>query len=339
MHYSGHALRRFAAGAPPAGGSQRLDDDPVMQFARAALFGLSDTPRWLPCRYLYDARGSELFERISRTPEYYPTRTEASILTREVHTIRHITGPVTLIELGSGNSSKTDLLLEEYTRAFHQTRYVPVDVSAAALAQASRGIGRRHPLVRVSPIHGTYEEAFPLIERLSPAMVLFLGSTLGNFDQTQALAFWEAVSGAMSPGDFFLLGVDLVKDPAVLEPAYNDAEGITAEFTKNVFARMNRELGSEVDLDAIEHVAQYNEPWRRVEISARFLKTQRIHIEPLERTFTINAGEQIMIEISRKFVVDDLTEYLGGFQFDVTRTFTDPNRWFAVLLLRRMNNL
>ena len=310
-------------------------EEDVLEFARAVGVGLTDTPRWLPCRYLYDARGSELFEQITKQPEYYPTRTEARILARYAHEIRKLTGPVTLIELGSGSSAKTDILLRAYARSGDPVHYVAVDVSDSILKHARAVIAERYPSVTMSPVVGPYGEAFPLFQRASPAMALFLGSTIGNFNQTESAWFWEKVSGNTPAGDFFLLGVDLVKDTAILEAAYNDAAGVTAQFTSNLFVRMNRELGSTIDVSAIEHVAKYNADWRRMEIFARFHKTQTIDVKPLDRSHIVTAGEQIMIEISRKFSVEDLSEFVRYFGFRVLRAFTDDRDWFAVLLLQK----
>ncbi len=304
-----------------------------MEFARAAAIGLTDTPRWLPCQYLYDARGSELFEEITRQPEYYPTRVEAGILKRHAPDVSAATGPATLIELGSGNSLKTDYLLDAY--GDRPVTYVPVDVSAAALAEATQRIEREHPDVRVRQIVGRYEEAFPAFRRYSPSLVMFLGSTIGNFNHGESLGFWRRVSDALSPGDHFLLGVDLVKDTAVLEAAYNDAAGVTDQFTKNLFVRMNRELGSGIDVQQVEHVARYNAEWQRIEIFARFRQAQTVRIAPLDKEIVIGAGELIMTEISRKFVLHDLRSYLSNFGLCEVRVFTDEQEWFGVLLLRR----
>jgi len=304
-------------------------------FARAVLLGLSESPRWLPCQYLYDARGSELFEQITELPEYYPTRTEVGILERAAPEIAAITGPVSLIELGSGSSTKTELLLSAYAEAKRDLHYVPVDVSGAALAAAHDRIEAAHPQVHVHPIVGPYQDAFPRFREYSPCMVAFLGSTLGNFNQGESAAFWTRVTQALAPGDYFLLGADLVKDPAVLDAAYNDAAGVTAEFTKNLFVRMNRELGAGLDVEGIEHEARYSETWQRVEIFARFARAQTVTIAPLGARIPIPEGERVMVEISRKFLLPDLMRYLGAFGLESRRVFTDPDEWFALLLIQR----
>ncbi len=310
------------------------EDAERLAFACDVMIGLHDTPRWLPCRYLYDAHGSELFEAITKQPEYYPTRTEAAILERSAKDIFEHTGPVSLIELGSGSSLKTDHLLRAYSDDRVVT-YVPIDVSDAAIEQATRRIAQQHASVEVSGIVGTYDEAFPLLKQHSPAMVMFLGSTLGNFNQTESLIFWRRISASLEKGDYFLLGVDLVKDKAILEAAYNDAAGATARFSKNLFARMNRELGSEIDLGEVEHVSHYDERWQRIETFAHFTATQSIRIDPLDTTIEIAAGTEIMVEISRKFVLEDLERFLCAFDLTAILTCTDEQEWFAELLLRK----
>ncbi len=304
-------------------------------FARAVVIGLSDRPRWLPCRYLYDARGSELFEAITGTPEYYLTRTEAAILSESAAAIADLTGPLTLVELSAGSSAKTMKLLEAYASHGEPVRYMPVDVSATALESGRRLISAAHPGITSSPINRSNDAAFPLLRGMSPVMVIFLGSSLGNFNQTETAAFWDALSGSLAPGDFVLLGVDLVKEPAIIDAAYNDAAGYSAEFTRNIFGRMNRELGADLDLSAVGHEARYVRDWQRVEIFARFDRTQTIRLAPIGQSITVEAGERIMTEISRKYVVRNLEAYLACFGFTLRETFTDARSWFAELLLQR----
>jgi L-histidine N-alpha-methyltransferase len=307
----------------------------TLDFAEAVALGLSDTPRWLPSRFLYDARGSALFEQICELPEYYPTRTETAILRDLAPRLRALTGPVTLVELGSGSSVKTDHLLAAYARNGDRVRYVPVDVSASILRVAAERIEETFPSVNVASVHGDYEHAFPLLAAYAPTMLLFLGSTIGNFNHAESVAFWRRVAAAIPAGSWVLLGVDLVKDPAVLEAAYNDAQGVTAEFTRNLFARMNRELEAGIELDAIEHVARWNAEWQRMEIGARFRRRQVVRVRPLDRRFVLEPGEQIMTEISRKFVLPRLKSYLECFDFETVHAATDDRRWCAVLLLRK----
>ncbi|MEJ2032553.1 MAG: L-histidine N(alpha)-methyltransferase [Deltaproteobacteria bacterium] len=308
----------------------------AIDFARSVADGLARRPRRLDCRFLYDPKGSELYERICEQPEYYPTRIEAAILAACASDICCITGPVTILELGSGCSVKTDHLLAAYTKAYGPLHYVPIDVSESALQQAGRDITSRYSQVRVTGINGTYEESFHVFETASPALILFLGSTVGNFDEKEADDFWRSIAGHMTAGDHFLIGVDLVKDRAVLEAAYDDAAGVTAAFTRNLFARMNRELGASLDLDTIKHVARYRTDRERIEIHARFTKQQLINIAPLGESFAIHSGEEILVEISRKFRLADLPAFFALYGFQVRQTYTDERNWFAVLLLQKV---
>jgi L-histidine N-alpha-methyltransferase len=305
-------------------------------FANSVVDSLGDEPKWLDCSYLYDARGSRLFERICEQPEYYLTRTEAEILRQHAREISALTGDVNLVELGSGYSVKTRHILNAYLAQLEDPHYVPVDVSPAALHSAREAIAATHPGVQFSGVVGTYESAMPLLAALSPAMVIFLGSTIGNMDETQAGAFFEDLSQHLSPGDFVLLGVDLVKDRELLEAAYNDAAGVTAKFTLNIFERMNRELGSAIDISQVEHVARYNPQRKCIETDAEFRSAQVIEVEPLGRSFSVAQGERIAIEISRKFDLDELLPALSARGLHALRVFTDPQDWFALLLLQRM---
>jgi len=312
--------------------------DTVMSFARSVAAGLSDRPKWLHCRFLYDAQGSRIFEAITEQPEYYPTRTEAAILERHAAEIRELTGSRTLVELGSGYSVKTEYLLSAYSLEDATVHYVPVDVSISALKAANQSIDASFTDVQVTGINGTYGSAFPVLRQLSPQMVIFLGSTIGNFNQAESSAFWRSVADHLPLGDYFLLGVDLAKDPAILEAAYNDAAGHTARFTKNYCTRLNRELGSNIDVSQVEHVAVWNPERERMDISLRFRAAQQIYVQPLDETFEIEAGEEILIEISRKFRHQRLVADLARFGFEVCRTFTDENEWFALLLLERVED-
>jgi L-histidine N-alpha-methyltransferase len=309
--------------------------DPVLAFAQSLAESLACRPRRVDCRFLYDARGSELYERITEQPEYYLTRTETSILARHSEEIAGITGPVTLMELGSGSSVKTDYLLTAYLRQVPSLCYVPVDVSASALTRAGRAISKGHPGVRVVGIHGTYQEAFSLFRTASPVMVLFLGSTIGNLAPAEASHFLEQVARNLAPGDFFLLGLDLVKARHLLEAAYNDGAGVTAAFTRNLFARMNRELGSGLDLSSIDHLARYNTRLEQIEIHARFNRAQVLHISPLNRSFAIPAGNKILTEISRKFRMVEMQTLLESFGMRTSRIFVDEKRWFGSLLMQK----
>ena len=305
------------------------------EFARSVVEGLQQAPRFLDCAWLYDLRGSELFELITEQPEYYLTRTEAGILRDHADDISRATGAVRLLELGSGYSVKTKHILSAYLDRVDAPHYVPIDVSVSALRSALDEIESSHPGVTFSGIIGYYESVFPLLPRLSPCMVIFLGSTFGNLNETASRLFLTDLANWLSNEDFVLLGLDLVKEVELIERAYNDAAGVTAEFTVNILARMNRELGSDIDLETVEHVSYYNHDRQSIETFVEFEEAQEIYIEPYDRTFEIEAGERISVEISRKFDLEQFVPELSDCGLEVVEVFKDEREWFALLLLRR----
>lgn len=308
--------------------------DAHLAFAAAVARGLDARPRRLEPRFIYDAQGSALYEAITEQPEYYPTRTEDAILSSCADALAARVGSTTLVELGSGSSTKTRHLIEAW-RARGEVSYVPIDVSATAVAGAAVDLRERYPGLSVEGIASTFQRGLPLVARLHPKTLLFLGSTLGNFEPDEVAAFFRQVSGVLAEGDFFVLGIDLVKDPAVLEAAYADAAGVTERFILNVFARMNRELGSHLVPDAFCMDSFYDVERQRVEMWARARHRQRVDIAPLGRRYTIAAGERILVEVSRKFTVGHVEQEAARFQLWVDDVFTDPDGYFAVLLLRR----
>ena len=329
-------LREACTGQGPRIVRAPCVSDPVRDFARSSARGLVSVPRRLESRFLYDAAGSALFDQITVQPEYYLTRTETSILAANASRIRDLTGPVTLVELGSGSAAKADFLLRAWLDRAPKVCYLPVDVSVSALTGACSRIGARHPGARVVGVNCQYREAFPLLSLLSPALVLFLGSSIGNFTPGAMSSFLAALAGAMRPGDFLLLGVDLVKDASLLEAAYNDRAGVTAKFTRNLFARMNRELGCAIDTDAIEHVARYSADREQIEISGRFTRQQTFLLDPPGRLITIPKGDAVRTEISRKFTLQQVIPDLERCGFATEEVYSDERRWFALLLLRRL---
>lgn len=307
---------------------------PSMDFAESVARSLGDSPRWLDCRYLYDQHGSHIFERICEQPEYYLTRTEGAILAAVGLDIAAQTGRVTLIELGSGSSVKTRTLLDAYSELYGSVCYSPVDISRTVLDHAAEELSTICPNVMVDPLHGTYDQAFPLFRDRSPSMLLFLGSSLGNLNERESLDFWERTAMSLLPGDYCLLGVDINQHEESINAAYNDAAGWSREFTRNLFVRMNRELGSLLDVEAISHVAEYDAERSRVEIRARFDRAQTIAVEPLGVSFDIAAGETIMTEISRKYRLHEVLPYLSAFGLDARQIYVDSGERFALLLLR-----
>lgn len=310
--------------------------DPVQEFARSSAAGLASPPRRLESRFLYDAQGSILFDQITTQPEYYLTRTEASILAANAARIRTLTGPVNIVELGAGSAAKTDHLLRAWLERSKTACYFPVDVSLTALLGASKNISARFRAARVIAVNCEYGEAFPLLLQLSPVLVTFLGSSIGNFSRSEMTSFCLALAASMRPGDFFLLGLDLVKRSSVLEAAYNDRAGVTGRFTRNIFARMNRELGCAIDLESIEHSARYRAELEQIEIDACFTKQQTFLLHPPGRAITIAEGESVRTEISRKFRLEQVIPELNRCGFGTEQVFSDERRWFALLLLRRL---
>ena len=303
-------------------------------FARSVVRGLDDNPRWLSCRYLYDATGSALFERITEQPEYYLTRVEAGLLATHAREIATLAGPSTLVELGAGSAKKTRLLLQAWG-VHGPTQYVPIDICGDMLETAAHALARELPQVTIDPLCATYEQAFPRLAAHSPLTLCFLGSSLGNLNPGEQDELFATVSEALRPGDHVLLGLDLVKDPATLEAAYNDAAGVTAVFTKNLFVRMNRDLGTGLDLDAIQHVAWFDRARDRIEIYARFTRRTTIALAEEGRIFHLAPGELVMTEISTKFRVPVVAALAARHGLDVVRTFGGDTHGFALMLFRR----
>ncbi|WP_406291196.1 L-histidine N(alpha)-methyltransferase [Embleya sp. NBC_00896] len=311
----------------------RLPDDYFTTTLRAdVLQGLTAPTRSLPPKWFYDARGSELFEQITHLPEYYPTRAEQEILTRYAPEIAAATRARSLIELGSGSSRKTRLLLDALTAAGTLERYVPLDVSDSALVQAGEALCRDYPSLRVAATVTDFEHELPVTDEPGPRLLSFLGSTLGNLDTAQRAAFYGILRRALSADDTLLLGVDLVKDPEVLVAAYDDSQGVTAEFNKNVLQVLDRELDADFDPDAFDHVALWNAEAERIEMHLRSRTDQTVKIPPLDLSVDFAEGEHLRTEISVKFRREALEAELAGAGFTIRRWWTDSRERFALLL-------
>ncbi|WP_030348757.1 L-histidine N(alpha)-methyltransferase [Streptomyces sp. NRRL S-1022] len=296
------------------------------------LEGLGSDPRHLPPKWLYDARGSELFEEITGLPEYYPTRAEREILVDRAADIAAVTGARTLVELGSGSSEKTRHLLEALTGL---DTYVPVDVSQSALEQAGRRLLRERPGLRVHALVADFQHGLRLPPAPGPRLVAFLGSTIGNLLPAERAEFLRAVAGMLSPGDAFLLGTDLVKDPGVLVPAYDDAAGVTAEFNKNVLGVLNRELGADFDASAFDHVALWDAENEWIEMRLRANRALTAKIPSLDLVLHFEAGDDIRTEISAKFRQEGVGGELAAVGLDMRRWWTDSAGRFALSLAVR----
>jgi L-histidine N-alpha-methyltransferase len=272
--------------------------------------GLEARPRIIPPKFFYDERGSELFEEITRLPEYYPTRVERGILAGEVAAWIRQLGPRALVELGAGSAEKTRILLEAMLESVDEgpVVYAPVDVSADFLRASARRLVADYPGLRVEPVVADLTSTFDLPADLPrPLVVAFLGSTIGNFGRGEAAALLARASAVLGDADRLLLGVDLQKDPALLHAAYNDAAGVTAEFNLNVLRVLNRELGADFDLAAFRHRAFYDEATGRIEMHLVAERALRVMIPDIG-SFDLEAGESILTEISRKY---DRTEVEG----------------------------
>lgn len=298
--------------------------------------GLRSSPKFLPPWLFYDARGSELFEEITHLPEYYLTRTETAILEENAEEICRLAGSnVTVVELGAGTATKTRILLRELLRRQLRVTYVPVDVSRAALEAAHKSINAELPHVVLHPIVADYTtESVNLSGRPGRKLLLYLGSSIGNFERDAAVALLARARRGLSKGDALLLGADRVKAASVLVPAYDDARGVTAEFNKNVLGRINRELGGHFHLERFTHVAEWNRTASRIEIYLESACEQSVRIDSLALTFRFHRGERIHTENSYKYTDDSVLRLLAEAGFTLERTFSDEQGWFGVHLAR-----
>jgi L-histidine N-alpha-methyltransferase len=297
--------------------------------------GLTATPKTLPPKWFYDAQGSALFDKITELPEYYPTRAEREILHATAAQIAGQTAARTLIELGSGSSDKTRVLLDALRAAGTLRCYVPVDVSEPALVAAGDALSAEYPGLDVRAVVSDFEEHLGLPtdgDAPAPRLVAFLGSTIGNFVPEQRAAFLARVRAGLRAGDFFLLGTDLVKDTATLVAAYDDASGITADFNKNVLAVLNAELGADFDRDAFEHVAVWNAGAEWIEMRLRSLTAQTVQVPGIGLTVSFAAGEDLRTEVSAKFRRDGVTAELAAAGFAMQSWWTDAAGQFGLSL-------
>ncbi|AVT41074.1 L-histidine N(alpha)-methyltransferase [Plantactinospora sp. BB1] len=292
--------------------------------------GLTATPRWLPPKWFYDARGSELFEEITRLPEYYPTRAERAVLAARAGEIARLTDAKTLIELGSGSSEKTRLLLDALTAQGDLGTFVPLDVSVSALERSTAEIAAAYPGLRVRGIVGDFTRHLDRLPTGGRRLVAFLGGTIGNLLPAERAEFLAALRSALERGDWLLLGTDLVKDPGILVPAYDDAAGVTAEFNRNVLRVLNRELGADFEVDAFDHVALWDPERRWIEMRLRARRPMRVRVLDLDLAFA--EGEELRTEISAKFRPEDVDAELAAAGFTVRARWTDDAGLFAVTL-------
>lgn len=294
--------------------------------------GLTARPKHLPPKWFYDARGSALFEKITELPEYFPTRTERALLERTADAIAVASGADTIVELGSGSSAKTRLLLDAFRRAGTLRRYVPQDVSASALRDAMAELAADYPGLELHGVVGDFTAHLDRLPVEGHRMVAFLGGTIGNLLPPERAEFLRALRAALRPGEQFLLGTGLVVDPAALVPAYDDAAGVTAEFDRNVLHVLNRELSADFDVEAFDHEAVWDagNEWIEMHLVAR--RAMTVTLADLDLTVEFEAGEEMCTEISAKFRLPGVRAMLAGAGFDVVGSWTDPQDRMALTL-------
>jgi dimethylhistidine N-methyltransferase len=321
---------------PEVPAAAALDAATFEAMAAAVRDGLLRAQKTLPAWMLYDARGSELFEEITRLPEYYLTRTEHALLAARAPEIVEAAGPpLQIIELGAGSAEKTELLLQAVLDRQEGATYVPIDVSASALHGAALRL-RRLERLSVRPIEARYPEELSVLRALGGVrrLVVFLGSNVGNYEPDAALALLAAVRHELAPQDALLVGADLRKARSLLVPAYDDARGVTARFNKNVLARINRDLGADFDLDRFRHVAEWNAAASRMELYLESLERQRVHVSALALEVTFARGERIHTESSHKLTTAGVERLLESAGFRPEARWLDPRRWYGLYLGR-----
>ncbi|MCA1713902.1 MAG: L-histidine N(alpha)-methyltransferase [Gammaproteobacteria bacterium] len=298
------------------------------------LAGLARTPKRLPSKYFYDRRGSELFEQITRQPEYYLTRIEMALLQASAADLRDIVGPrAHVVEYGSGSGRKTRILLDALD---DPVAYTPIEISRSALLASVERLDREFDDVEVLPVCADFTQPVLVPEPARPAehvLVFFPGSTLGNFTPDEAVRLLRAMRETMGGRGGALIGIDLQKSPAIIEPAYNDAAGVTAAFTLNLLARLNRDIGSDFDLDGFDHRADYLVDVGRIETFLVSRKAQRVSVDG--RGFDFAAGEAMQVEYSQKYTDVGFSALAAAAGLRVVRRWNDPSDWFGLRLLQR----
>jgi L-histidine Nalpha-methyltransferase len=304
--------------------------------ALAAREGLSATPKWLPAKLFYDEAGSALFEQITELPEYYLTRTERAIFECYAGEILEAAGPsLTLVELGAGTATKTCILIEELLRRQPRALFYPIDVSPSALQEAVTQLERQFAQLRVNPIIADYTGGVEALNRISGRkLVLYIGSSIGNFEPDQSVRILRRIRRTLRAGDALLLGADFAKSPRILIPAYDDPQGVTAAFNQNILARLNRELDANFDLDAFRHVALWNHRCSRMEMYLESAIAQHVFIPAIDLDIAFAEGERLHTENSYKYTVAMIETILRDSGFKLEQSWQDRKKWFGVHLAR-----
>lgn len=308
------------------------DDDRRAELYDATFWSLRSTPRELPAVWLYDERGSNLFDEITRLPEYYPTDAEREILAARAAEIAERTKGRTLVELGAGTSEKTLLLLDALSAAGTLERFAPLDVSEEVLRASAEAIADRYPSISVHGIVGDFERDLAALPPGDGRVIAFLGSTVGNLYPARRAKLFRAIAAALAPGDAFLLGIDLVKDPAVIERAYNDSRGVTEEFVRNALTNANRELGADFAQERYAFDAHWDAEREWMDIGFDALEAHTVSIAELEVEFALAEGERLRVEVSTKFRREGIESELAAAGLRPTAWWTDEAARFALLL-------
>jgi L-histidine Nalpha-methyltransferase len=329
------AFRQTLA-AEPIQIDSHLDGASERSLAEDVLDGLTRPFKELPPKHFYDARGAELFDRICDLPEYYPTRAERAILERSAEELAELTGAVELVELGSGTAAKTRVLLDALDAAETLERYVPVDVTESMVRECADALTREYPGLRVHGVIGDFERHLDHVPPASgPRIVAFLGGTVGNFPPGSRRRVLREIARLLGPADHLLLGIDLVKDPRVLEAAYDDAQGVTAEFNRNVLRVLNRELQADFDPEDFDHVALFDPQHEWIEMRLRARREHTTLVRDLDLPVHFDAGEELRTEISAKFTPERVEGDLAAAGLELVRWLTDADGLFALALARR----
>ncbi|MGW0521089.1 L-histidine N(alpha)-methyltransferase [Crossiella sp. NPDC003009] len=310
------------------------ENDAATALRADVLSGLTANPKTLPPKWFYDERGSELFEQITELPEYYPTGAEREVLTAVADEIAATTGAETMVELGSGSSAKTRLLLDALRANGSLRRFIPLDVSAAALVQSTQALTEDYPGLEIRGVVGDFTRHLDQLPVGGRRLVAFLGGTIGNLLPAERAEFFAGVRATLKPGEWLLLGTDLVKDPDTLVRAYDDSQGVTAEFNRNVLRVLNRELAADFEVEAFEHVAVWDEDWEWIEMRLRATKAMSVRVEELGLEVKFDAGEELRTEVSAKFRQSGVRRELAATGFDLRKWWTDPAGRFGVSLAR-----
>ena len=296
------------------------------------LTGLTATPKSIPSRFFYDDVGSKLFERITKLPEYYPSRTEKGILKRYAGEITDGFGDAAIIELGSGDCSKISILLRALSEGERRSLvYVSVDVSRGALDESGRLLRKRFGDITVRGIQADFTVDMGMVEKYDKKVLCLFGSTIGNLDPSDARDFIARTGCVMAKGDRFLLGLDMVKERAVLERAYNDALGVTAQFNRNILNVVNRVIGSDFRPELFEHLAFFNARHNRIEMHLKASRAMHVNTPLLTQGLDLEEGETIHTENSRKFLRDHILEFAAAGGFAIRRIHSDSMGWFCLV--------